>query len=36
MSVQMWAPILGVVVFAIAVLLYKLVKDQPVGDEKMH
>jgi len=36
MSVQMWAPILGVIGFAIAVVLYKVVKDQPVGDEKMH
>ncbi|SHI80131.1 K(+)-stimulated pyrophosphate-energized sodium pump [Malonomonas rubra DSM 5091] len=36
MSVQMWAPVLGVIGFAIAVVLYKIVKDQPVGNERMH
>ena len=36
MSVQMWAPVLGVIGFAIAVVLYKVVKDQPVGNERMH
>ncbi len=36
MTLQMWAPILGAIGFAIAVVLYKIVKAQPVGDERMH
>ncbi|MEA3362348.1 MAG: sodium-translocating pyrophosphatase [Thermodesulfobacteriota bacterium] len=36
MQLQMWAPILGIVGFVIAIVLYNIVKAQPVGDEKMH
>ena len=36
MQLQMWAPILGAVGFVIAIVLYNMVKAQPVGDEKMH
>ncbi len=36
MEIQMFAPILGVVGFIIAVVMYNLVKAQPVGNEKMH
>ena len=36
MQLQMWAPIFGVVGFVIALVLYNIVKAQPVGDEKMH
>ncbi len=36
MQLQMWAPIFGVVGFVIALVLYNIVKAQPVGNEKMH
>ncbi len=36
MELQMWAPILGAVGFAIAIVLYNVVKAQPVGNERMH
>lgn len=36
MQLQVWVPILGVIGFIIAVVLYNIVKAQPVGDEKMH
>mgnify|MGYP001395009449 CR=1 FL=1 len=35
MQVQMWAPVLGVVGFVIAIVLYNIVKTQPVGNERM-
>ncbi len=35
MELQMWAPILGVIGFAIAIVIYQIVKAQPVGNEKM-
>ena len=35
MQLQMWAPILGVIGFVIAIVLYYKVKAQPVGNEKM-
>jgi len=35
MQLQMWAPIFGVVGFVIALVLYNIVKAQPVGDERM-
>jgi K(+)-stimulated pyrophosphate-energized sodium pump len=35
MELQMFAPILGVVGFVIAIVLYNVVKAEPVGDEKM-
>jgi len=35
MQLQMWAPILGVVGFVIALVLYNIVKAQPVGDARM-
>lgn len=35
MELQMYAPILGVIGFVIAVVLYGMVKGQPVGNEKM-
>lgn len=35
MELQMWAPILGAIGFVIAVVLYGVVKAQPVGNEKM-
>ncbi len=35
MQLQMWAPIFGVVGFVIAIVLYRIVKAQPVGDERM-
>jgi K(+)-stimulated pyrophosphate-energized sodium pump len=35
MQLQMLAPILGVVGFVIAVLIYNVIKSQPVGNEKM-
>ncbi|OEU71707.1 MAG: sodium-translocating pyrophosphatase [Desulfuromonadales bacterium C00003093] len=35
MELQMWAPILGVIGFAIAIVIYQIVKAQPVGSEKM-
>jgi len=35
MQLQMWAPIFGVVGFVIAIVLYNMVKAQPVGNEKM-
>ncbi|MCW8859408.1 MAG: sodium-translocating pyrophosphatase [Deltaproteobacteria bacterium] len=35
MQLQMWAPILGVIGFVIAIVLYNVVKAQPVGNEKM-
>ncbi len=36
MELQMYAPILGVIGFVIAIILYNVVKAQPVGNEKMH
>ena len=35
MELQMFAPILGVVGFVIAIVLYNLVKAQPVGNDRM-
>jgi len=35
MQLQMLAPILGVVGFVIAILIYNSIKSQPVGNEKM-
>ena len=35
MQLQMWAPILGIIGFVIAIVLYNMVKAQPVGNEKM-
>jgi K(+)-stimulated pyrophosphate-energized sodium pump len=35
MQLQMWAPIFGVVGFVIALVLYKIVKAQPVGNDTM-
>ena len=35
MELQMYAPILGVIGFVIAIVLYGMVKGQPVGNEKM-
>ncbi len=35
MQLQMWAPVFGVVGFVIAIVLYNIVKAQPVGNEKM-
>ena len=35
MQLQMFAPILGVVGFIIAILIYNAIKGQPVGNEKM-
>ena len=35
MQLQMWAPIFGVVGFVIAIVLYRIVKAQPVGNERM-
>ena len=35
MEIQMYAPILGAIGFAIAVVMYNLVKAQPVGNERM-
>ncbi|NOQ52851.1 MAG: sodium-translocating pyrophosphatase [Desulfuromonadaceae bacterium] len=35
MELQMWAPILGVIGFAIAIVIYNIVKAQPVGNERM-
>jgi K(+)-stimulated pyrophosphate-energized sodium pump len=35
MELQMFAPILGVIGFAIAIVIYNMVKVQPVGNEKM-
>ncbi len=35
MELQMYAPILGAVGFIIAILIYNVVKAQPVGNEKM-
>ncbi|WP_027715645.1 sodium-translocating pyrophosphatase [Desulfuromonas sp. TF] len=35
MELQMYAPILGVIGFVIAIVMYTLVKAQPVGNEKM-
>jgi K(+)-stimulated pyrophosphate-energized sodium pump len=35
MELQMYAPILGVIGFVIAIVMYSLVKAQPVGNEKM-
>jgi len=35
MELQMWAPILGAVGFVIAIVLYNIVKAQPVGNERM-
>ena len=35
MELQMWAPILGAIGFAIAIVLYRIVKAQPVGNERM-
>ena len=36
MQLQIWAPVLGVIGFVIAIVLYNIVKAQPIGDEKMH
>ncbi len=35
MQLQMWAPLLGVIGFVIALVIYQKVKAQPVGNEKM-
>jgi len=35
MELQMFAPVLGAVGFVIAIILYKLVKVQPVGNDRM-
>ena len=35
MVLQNYAPILGVIGFVIAIVLYNLVKSQPVGNERM-
>ncbi len=35
MELQMFAPILGVIGFVIAIVLYNMVKAQPVGNDKM-
>ncbi|MBE9485996.1 MAG: sodium-translocating pyrophosphatase [Chloroflexi bacterium] len=35
MELQMWAPILGAIGFAIAIVIYNIVKAQPVGNERM-
>ena len=35
MELQMWAPILGAIGFVIAIVLYNIVKAQPVGNDKM-
>src|SRR6056300_841754 len=35
MELQMFAPILGVVGFVIAIVLYNVVKSEPVGNERM-
>ena len=35
MELQMIAPILGVVGFVIAIVIYNVIKAQPVGNEKM-
>ena len=35
MQLQMFAPVLGVVGFIIAILIYNAIKSQPVGNEKM-
>ena len=35
MEIQMFAPILGVIGFAIAIVIYNMIKVQPVGNEKM-
>jgi K(+)-stimulated pyrophosphate-energized sodium pump len=35
MELQMYAPILGVIGFVIAIIMYRVVKAQPVGNEKM-
>jgi len=35
MEIQMFAPVLGAVGFAIAIVIYNMVKVQPVGSEKM-
>ena len=35
MELQMWAPILGAIGFIIAIVLYNIVKAQPVGNERM-
>jgi len=35
MQLQMLAPVLGVIGFVIAIVLYRMVKAQPVGNEKM-
>ena len=35
MEIQMFAPVLGVIGFAIAIAIYKMNKGEPVGNEKM-
>ncbi|HEY5673733.1 MAG TPA: sodium-translocating pyrophosphatase [Malonomonas sp.] len=35
MELQMWAPILGAIGFVIAIVLYNIVKAQPIGNERM-
>ncbi len=36
MTAQVWAPILGAIGFGIAIVIYNMVKSEPVGNEKMH
>ncbi len=35
MQLQAWAPILGVIGFVIALVIYNNVKSQPVGNDRM-
>ncbi len=35
MELQMWAPILGAIGFVIAIVVYNIVKAQPVGNDRM-
>ncbi len=35
MEMQMFAPILGVIGFVIAIVIYNMIKGEPVGNEKM-
>jgi K(+)-stimulated pyrophosphate-energized sodium pump len=36
MELQMFAPVLGVIGFVIALVIYNVIKSEPVGNEKMH
>ncbi len=36
MELQMFAPVLGVIGFVIAIVIYNMIKSEPVGNEKMH